>query len=126
MHRFRSILPFALFAGLAVAAQFGLRALEMEYCLTQLTMSLYYALVVMGLSLVMGFAGQVSLGHGAFFAIGGYATAFLTTHDLSRFKNLAWASALKKIHCLTAKTDLFGNEVLVTTPWAAFVVAMRS
>ena len=61
-----------------------LRATGKEYCLTQLTMSLYYAIVVIGLCLVMGYAGQVSLGHGAFFAIGGYTSAVLTTHDFSR------------------------------------------
>ena len=37
----------------------------------------------LGLCLVMGYAGQVSLGHGAFFAMGGYTSAVLTTHDFS-------------------------------------------
>jgi len=35
------------------------------------------AIVVAGLSLLMGFAGQVSLGQGAFYAIGAYAAALL-------------------------------------------------
>ena len=30
----------------------------------------------------MGYAGQISLGHAGFFAIGGYAAAALTTADL--------------------------------------------
>ena len=97
--------PFALFArrALVVAAQFVLRATGTEYCLTQLTMALYYAIVVMGLCLVMGYAGQVSLGHGAFFAIGGYTSAVLTTHDFSRFNAAAWAGALEQAHLLVAK-----------------------
>lgn len=37
------------------------------------------AIVVLGLALLMGYAGQVSLGHAAFFGIGGYASAILTT-----------------------------------------------
>ena len=46
-------------------------------------MSAYYTLVaVVGLSLLMGYAGQISLGHAAFFAIGGYTSAVLTTFDL--------------------------------------------
>lgn len=35
------------------------------------------ALAVIGLNLLMGFAGQVSLGHAGFFGIGAYATAIL-------------------------------------------------
>lgn len=37
-----------------------------------------YALVAIGLTLLMGFAGQVSLGQGAFFLIGAYSSALLT------------------------------------------------
>ena len=70
----------------AVAVQMLMRATGTEYCLTQLTMALYYAIVVLGLCLLMGYAGQVSLGHGAFFAIGGYTSAVLTTHDFAAFK----------------------------------------
>lgn len=37
------------------------------------------ATVVIALNLLVGYAGQVSLGHAAFFGLGGYATAILTT-----------------------------------------------
>src|SRR5919106_5585713 len=36
------------------------------------------ALVAIGLSLLMGFAGQISLGQGAFYALGAYTAAILT------------------------------------------------
>ena len=39
-----------------------------------------YAIVVLGLNLLIGFAGQISLGHAGFFGIGAYASAVLTTH----------------------------------------------
>lgn len=45
------------------------------------------AIVAIGLNLLMGFAGQVSIGHAAFVALGAYASAVLT----SRF---AWPPAL--------------------------------
>jgi branched-chain amino acid transport system permease protein len=96
----------------------------MEYCLTQLTMALYYAIVVLGLSLVMGYAGQVSLGHGAFFAIGGYTSAVLTTHDFSRFNAAAWSQGLKQLHVFVSRQDVYGNAVLSVSPGAAFVLAM--
>jgi len=39
-----------------------------------------FALAVIGLNLLMGFAGQVSLGHAGFFGIGAYAVAIGPTH----------------------------------------------
>jgi branched-chain amino acid transport system permease protein len=39
-----------------------------------------FALAVLGLNLLMGFAGQVSLGHAGFFGIGAYAVAVGPTH----------------------------------------------
>jgi len=38
-----------------------------------------YAIAVLGLNLLTGFNGQISLGHGAFFALGAYVTAILMT-----------------------------------------------
>ncbi len=38
---------------------------------------LVYAIAVLGLNLLTGFNGQISLGHGAFFALGAYGTAIL-------------------------------------------------
>lgn len=53
-----------------------------------------YAVVVIGLSLLMGYAGQVSLGQGAFFAVGGYAAALLTMRlGLQPVLSLAVATA---------------------------------
>jgi branched-chain amino acid transport system permease protein len=49
-----------------------------NYLLTQLTMSAYYALVALGLCLLLGYAGQISLGQAGFFAIGGYVSALLS------------------------------------------------
>ena len=39
-----------------------------------------YVVAIAGLSLLIGLSGQISLGHGAFMAIGAYATALLSTH----------------------------------------------
>jgi branched-chain amino acid transport system permease protein len=39
-----------------------------------------YAMVAMGLGLLLGYAGQVSLGHAAFYGLGAYGSAILTTH----------------------------------------------
>ncbi|MCC7702459.1 branched-chain amino acid ABC transporter permease [Janthinobacterium sp. GW460P] len=38
------------------------------------------AIVVIGLNLLMGYTGQISLGHAGFYGLGAYASAVLTTH----------------------------------------------
>lgn len=50
------------------------------YQLFQLTLVVAYALSVLGKNLVTGFGGQVSLGQGAFYAVGAYTTAILMEH----------------------------------------------
>ena len=52
-------------------------ALFTDYHLFQLTMVVVYAIAILGLALLIGFNGQISLGHGAFYAIGAYTTAIL-------------------------------------------------
>jgi branched-chain amino acid transport system permease protein len=64
----------------AAAAAF---ACWLPFQLSQGQLGLYdrmglYTLVAIGLTLLMGFAGQVSLGQGAFFLIGAYTSALLT------------------------------------------------
>lgn len=92
--------------------------------MTQFTMTGYYSLVITGLCLLMGYAGQISLGHAGFFAIGGYASAFLTTYDLTPHKNNIVITVLSKIGIVSAVQNLYGGDSLVFHPWAAFLAAM--
>ena len=39
-----------------------------------------YFIAILGLNILTGFTGQISLGHGAFMAIGGYTTAIMVGH----------------------------------------------
>jgi branched-chain amino acid transport system permease protein len=48
-----------------------------DYHLFQCTMVVVYAIAILGLAILTGFNGQISLGHGAFYAIGAYTTAIL-------------------------------------------------
>lgn len=47
------------------------------YQLFQLSMVVVYALAILGFNLVTGYNGQISLGHGAFYAVGAYVTAMM-------------------------------------------------
>lgn len=51
-----------------------------NYQLFILTLIGLYTMLTVGLSLVMGYAGQVSLGHATFFGLGAYATALLSAN----------------------------------------------
>ena len=59
---------------LAAAAPFWLNG----YGLYLLTLTEIFVLVALGLNLLTGYAGQISLCHAAFFGVGAYATALLT------------------------------------------------
>jgi branched-chain amino acid transport system permease protein len=66
----------------------GQTGLISNYSFLQLNLMMMFAIAVLGLNLLTGFNGQISLGHGAFLAIGGYATAIL----MARFGWPYWAT----------------------------------
>jgi branched-chain amino acid transport system permease protein len=48
-----------------------------NYHVFQCTLVLVYAIALLGLNMLTGFNGQISLGHGAFYAIGAYCAAIM-------------------------------------------------
>ncbi|MCX7679999.1 MAG: branched-chain amino acid ABC transporter permease [Spirochaetes bacterium] len=85
-----------------------------RYILTQLTMTGYYTLVVLGLCLLMGYAGQVSLGHAAFFALGGYLTALFSSSHLDQLFTHENISILRKAGIITHHPEI--NNALCLAP----------
>lgn len=51
-----------------------------SYLTFQLTGVMAYAVAAIGLNLIIGYAGQISLGHNAFFALGAYTAALSVAH----------------------------------------------
>ncbi|HKM87616.1 MAG TPA: branched-chain amino acid ABC transporter permease [Xanthobacteraceae bacterium] len=51
-----------------------------NYHVFELTLVMIYAIAVLGLNILTGYNGQISLGHGAFFAAGAYTAAILMHH----------------------------------------------
>ncbi len=94
------------------------------YLLTQLTMSAYYIVVAVGLCMVMGYAGQISLGQAGFFAIGGYTTAFLTTIDFSGKAETVLYRMLDTLGLLITKETLYGDTIIHMTPWISLLAAV--
>lgn len=66
-----------LLGGVVAAVLLGVPFFLNEYRLFQLSLLPVFALVVLGLNILTGYAGQISLGHGAFVLIGAYTTALL-------------------------------------------------
>jgi len=124
MERRSPILGVAALAVVVVAVHLLTAALGKPFYLTQLSMAAYYAIVVMGLCLVMGYAGQISLGHGAFFAIGGYTSAFLTTRNVGARLPAGLREALGHVGALAPRQDLYGADVVAVSPWLACAIAL--
>jgi hypothetical protein len=74
-----ALLPFVLSSyHQALAAQVGI-----------------YFIAILGLNILVGYSGQISIGHGAFMAIGGYTTAILSRdHDMNLVLTMVVAFAV--------------------------------
>ena len=83
-------------------------AVSSRYVLGTLVFVALNGLGAVGLSLVMGFAGQVSLGQAAFFAIGAYVSGVLTaTHGVNPWLALALAVAAGGLTALAVGLPIF-------------------
>ena len=86
----------------------GLTGLISNYSFLQLNLMMMFAIAVLGLNLLTGFNGQISLGHGAFLCIGGYVTAVL----MARFGWPYWATLPAAALFCFAVGYLFGLPAL--------------
>jgi branched-chain amino acid transport system permease protein len=69
-------LRIAVYVAAAVVA-IGIPFFASPFRVGQFTLVVAYAVAVLGLNLLVGYSGQISLGHGAFFALGAYVAAIL-------------------------------------------------
>jgi branched-chain amino acid transport system permease protein len=79
-----------------------------NYRTFQCTLVLVYAIALLGLNILTGCNGQISLGHGAFYAIGAYAAAIL----MARFGVPYWATVPLAGGVCLAAGFLFGLPAL--------------
>nr|WP_235510056.1 branched-chain amino acid ABC transporter permease [Variovorax sp. Root473] len=69
-----------MWVGLLILLCIGITFVARGYQLFQATMVISYAIALLGLNILTGYNGQISLGHGAFYAIGAYTTGILMEH----------------------------------------------
>ncbi len=67
--------------------------LHQPFWVSATTRILIYALVGVSLDLILGYGGLVSFGHGAYFAVGGYAVAVLASNGVDAAL-IAWPAAV--------------------------------
>ncbi|MGJ8545052.1 MAG: branched-chain amino acid ABC transporter permease [Sulfitobacter sp.] len=84
-----TIINAALFLMLPVAAGLAY-ALDEPFIITLITKATILALAGVGLNIALGLGGLVSLGHAAFFGIGGYAMGILAHHAQSYTALAEW------------------------------------
>jgi len=86
------------------------------------------AVIVLGLNLLIGFAGQISLGHAGFLGIGAYASAVLTTHFNWHpvFAMLAGAAASAILAALVARPifKLRGHYLAMATLGLGIIISI--
>ena len=79
-----------------------------NYHVFELTQVMIYAIAVLGLNILTGYNGQISLGHGGFFAAGAYAAAIL----MHRYGMPYWATLAPAALVCFALGVLFGLPAL--------------
>ena len=124
MEPVKRYIPVVILIVLIISVQLATKLTDTPFYLTQLTMAAYYSLVVAGLCVLMGYCGQISLGHAGFFAIGGYISAGLTTHNLIEYQSNDLVSLLNKYSILVTRQDLYGATLLTFQPWVACILAI--
>lgn len=124
MHFVKRYLPIGGLLAIVIGVQLLTGVTDTAYYLTQLTMAAYYSLLVIGLCVLMGYAGQISLGHAGFFAIGGYLSAALTSNNLSAYQDTAIMQFMDKAGLLMHRQSLYGEALLNIQPWPACIIAV--
>jgi branched-chain amino acid transport system permease protein len=124
MEFLKRYLPIAGLLMIIISVQLLTSATDTAYYLTQLTMAAYYSLVIIGLCVLMGYAGQISLGHAGFFAIGGYLSAALTSNDFSAYQETTIMQFMDKVGFLVQRQSLYGEALLNFHPWPACIIAV--
>jgi branched-chain amino acid transport system permease protein len=93
-------LPRALLFALAVVAVALLPRVLSDFRASQAALVAVYFVALLGLNVLTGYAGLVSLGHGAFMAIGGYVTAILVSDQGLELFGHTFSSDLRDVWTL--------------------------
>jgi branched-chain amino acid transport system permease protein len=97
-----------IFIAFALAVLVTPVMLSGSYLLNVLVFIGINTMLAVALNLLLGFAGQISLGHGAFFGLGAYISGILTTH----FSINPWPAMVMTAVCVGLIAFLIGFPIL--------------
>lgn len=80
---------------LLLAVPLWARAADEPFIITLVTKAVIFAIAGIGLNFALGLGGLVSLGHAAFFGIGGYTMGILASHAQSYSPVMTWPFAIE-------------------------------
>jgi branched-chain amino acid transport system permease protein len=101
----RQIIIFLIFSFVLLVIPFSLRE---SYLLNVMVFIGIHTMLAVALNLLMGYAGQISLGHAAFFGIGAYISGIFTT----RFGIDPWLVIIMAALCAAAIAFAMGFPIL--------------
>jgi branched-chain amino acid transport system permease protein len=113
-----NIAVLALLAFVPVWAHFA----GQPFTVTLATRAVVFALAAVGLNIALGLGGLVSLGHAAFFGIGGYAMGILALHAQTYTPLMEWPFELAG----TKSMPVIWLVAIVASALAAFVIGLLS
>jgi branched-chain amino acid transport system permease protein len=80
IERLRTAPPRYWLVGLVVLFFLGFPTVISSFLASEWSQALVLAIAIMGLNILVGYSGQLSLGHGAFVALGAYTSAIIVHH----------------------------------------------
>ena len=95
----------------ALAALIVAPPLVSGFLLTLMTQALIYAMLAMGLDILLGYTGLSSLGHAAYFGLGAYSVGILATRHGATF----WTTLAVGVLLAVGVAAVFGLVALRTT-----------
>ena len=115
------VVNWALLAGLLAVPLWALYADE-PFTITLATRAVIFALAAVGLNIALGLGGLVSLGHAAFFGIGGYAMGILAHHAQTYTPVMEWPFLIEG----TKSMPVIWLVAMVSSAIAALLIGLLS
>ncbi len=115
------LVNWALLAGLLAVPLWALYVDE-PFTITLATRAVIFALAAVGLNIALGLGGLVSLGHAAFFGIGGYAMGILAHHAQTYTAVTEWPFLIEG----TKSMPVIWLTAMVTSAIAALLIGLLS
>lgn len=112
----------ALILALLIAIPAWAVAVDEPFTVTLMTRAVIFAIAAVGLNVALGLGGLVSLGHAAFFGIGGYAMGILAFHQQTYTPLFEWPYVIEG----TKSMPIIWLVAVAASSFAALIIGLLS